>query len=127
MVNDNTNSTQNDDALAGEDQGIAQTFTADEVAKAFGVEVDRVHRAISGEFGRDDTDGIDSQEAQHLAEVLLGDLPLAEQEAALMTLGAYTPRFDAGEATVAEKPEGELSDRLRPTEEVPEITAPPDE
>ncbi len=35
---------------AGEAQGLGATFTADQVAGAFNVAIDRVHRAIAGEF-----------------------------------------------------------------------------
>ncbi len=80
-------------APAGEAQGIGDHFTADEVASAFAVDIDRVHRAMAGEFNLDADGQVDSRQAQHLAEVI-GDLPLAEQEAGLMRLGAFTPRPD---------------------------------
>jgi len=41
-----------------------------------------------------------------------------------MRLGAYTPRADITDASVDEKPVGEQSDRIRPSEEVPDIGAP---
>lgn len=109
----------------GEDQGVNARFSARAVAEAFNVEIDRVHNALAGEFSLDKDATVDSRHAQHLAEVLLGDRPQAEQEAALLQLGAYTPRRDTLEPSVSEKPPGELSDRLRPTEEAPEF-GPPD-
>ena len=81
-------------APAGEAQGAGDRFGASEIAAALGVEIDRVHRAMAGEFGLGADDSVDSQQAQHLAEVLLTDQPLAEREAALMQLGAFTPRAD---------------------------------
>jgi len=96
---------------AGEAQGQLDIFSAAQVAEAFGVEVGRVHNAMQGEFGLGPDDTVDSSRAQMLAEVLLGDLPLDRQQAALMQLGAYTPRTDhdwgAGETAP-----GEESDRL---------------
>lgn len=108
----------------GEDQGLNTEFTASAVAEAFGVDIDRVYKAMQGEFGLDERGTVDSRQAQHLAEVILGDQPMDQQEAALMQLGAYTPRADTIEATATEKPAGELSDRLRSTEEAPEFGAP---
>ena len=95
---------------AGEESGISETFTIGEVARAFEVEPDRVHRALNGEFGQD-SGLVDSRQAQHLAEVLLGDQPQDRQLAALMVLGAYTPRPDH-EIGLGEKDPGEESDRL---------------
>lgn len=37
-----------------------------------------------------------SRQAQNLAEVILGDQPQDKQQAALMQLGAFTPRTDQG-------------------------------
>jgi hypothetical protein len=102
----------------GEDQGVNAVFSAGEVAKAFDVEINRVHNAFAGEYNLGTDAKVDSRQAQLLAEVIL-------QEAALMQLGAFTPRRDTLEASVSEKPPGELSDRLRPTEEAPEF-GPPD-
>ena len=51
---------------------------------------------LAGEFGLGADGRVDSRQAQHLAEVILGDQPLAEQEAALMRVGAFTPRPDHG-------------------------------
>jgi hypothetical protein len=107
-----------------EGHGISPSFTAEEVAKAFGVEVARVHRAMQGEFQLAPDALVDSHQARELAEVLLSDKPLDKWQAALMELGAYTPRFDEIEGTVSEKPPGEQSDRIRPSEEVPDIGAP---
>jgi hypothetical protein len=105
-------------------QGVAPSFTAEAVAEAFGVEVARVHRAMQGEFQLSADAPVDTHQAQELVEVLLSDKPLDKRQAALMELGAYTPRFDEIEGTVSEKPPGEQSDRIRPTEEVPDIGAP---
>jgi hypothetical protein len=109
---------------AGEDRGVEATFAAPDLAAAFAVDVDRVHRAMDGELGLPAEATVDSRQAQGLAEVLLGDLPLEQREAALMRLGAYTPRADIVDASVGEKPAGEQSDRIRPTREAPELGAP---
>jgi hypothetical protein len=111
--------------LTGNNQGVSTVFSANDIAHAFGVDIQRVFNAFAGEFDLDESGQVDSRQAQHLSEMILGDKPMAEQEAALMQLGAYTPRRDTIEASVAEKPEGEQSDRLRPTEEAPEF-GPPD-
>jgi hypothetical protein len=109
---------------AGEGQGKSSTFTADQVAKAFNVDIERVHRAMHGEFQLGPTASITSRQAQELVEDLLPDKPLDKRQAALMELGAYSPRYDEIEGTVSEKPPGEESDRIRPSEEVPDIGAP---
>src|SRR3712207_858768 len=83
-------------APAGEAQGEAARFSAEQIARGFEVEIDRVHRALSGEFGLGADGQVESRRAQHLSEVILGDKPLAEQEAALMRVGAFTPRPDHG-------------------------------
>lgn len=98
---------------AGEDQGEDRLFTAEEMAEAFGVDASRVRSAIEGEFGGDSGTEVTSKQAQDLAEIFLSDHPLADQEAALMTLGAFTPRRDSMEATAEPKPPGEQSDKLR--------------
>ncbi len=94
-------------APAGEAQGQGATFTADQVAGAFAVAKDRVLRAIDGEFGMGPDGRVDSRQAQHLSEVIIGDLPQDRQMAALMQLGAYTPRGDEaygrGEAAPADE------------------------
>lgn len=108
----------------GENQGVGKVFSANAVADAFNVDIQRVHNALAGEFGAGPEAEVDSRQAQLLAEVILGDRPQADQDAALMQLGAYTPRRDTLEASVSEKRPGELSDRLRPSEEVPKIGAP---
>jgi hypothetical protein len=100
-------------APAGEAQGEDARFSAEQIARGFEVEIDRVHRALSGEFGLATDGRVDSRQAQHLAEVILGDQPLAEQEAALMRLGTFTPRPDH-EWGVGETPPGEESDKLEP-------------
>lgn len=98
-------------APAGEAQGLGATFTADQVAAGFAVAVDRVHRAIAGEFNLGPDGRVDSKQAQHLAEVILGDEELAEREAALMRLGAFTPRADQ-DWGLGETAPGEESDRF---------------
>lgn len=98
-------------APAGEDQGLDASFTADQVANAFEVDVTRVHNALRGEFNVGPDGRVDSKGAQHLAEVILGDKPQDVQQAALMTLGAFTPRVDH-EWGFGEKAEGDESDRL---------------
>jgi hypothetical protein len=108
----------------GETQSQSHSFSADEVARAFGVEIDRVYDAFAGEYQKGTDATIDSKQAQHLAEMLLGDHPLDNQAAALMKLGAYTPRYDTLEPSVLEKQPGEQSDRLRPPEKGSEIAAP---
>ena len=102
-------------APAGEAQGESGRFSAEESARGFEVAIDRVHRAMAGEFGIDADGRVDSRQAQHLAEVILGDQPLAEQEAALMRVGAFTPRPDHGWG-IGESPPGEESDKLEPPE-----------
>ena len=99
--------------------GTRASFSAADVATAFEVAPDRVHRALAGEFGRSPDDRIDSQMAQHLGEVLLGNLPLDRQQAALMRLGAFTPRSDA-EYGVGAGPPSEESDRQRADANVPD-------
>ncbi len=98
-------------APAGEAQGELAHFTADEVAAAFGTDIKRVERAMAGELHLAADGRIDSQQAQQLAEALLTDLPLAEREAALMRLGAFTPRPDHA-GGFGEKAPGEESDRI---------------
>jgi hypothetical protein len=97
-------------APAGEESGVDATFSLDQIATAFAVDPERVHRAMTGEFGSDDI-RVDSKQAQHLAEVLLGDLPQDRQLAALITLGAYTPRPDHVEG-LGEKDPADESDKL---------------
>jgi len=100
-------------APAGEAQGEDARFSAEQIARGFEVEIDRVHRAMSGEFGLAADSRVDSWQAQRLAEVILGDQPQAEREAALMRLGAFTPRRDH-EWGIGETPPGEESDKLDP-------------
>ena len=98
-------------APAGEAQGLGATFSADQVAAAFDVAVDRVHRALAGEFNLGADARVDSRQAQHLAEVILGDQALDYREAALMQLGAFTPRPDQAWG-MGETAPGEESDRF---------------
>lgn len=92
---------------AGETQGEDSRFTAQQVATAFDVNIDRVLKAFEGEFGLGSDGEIDSKQAQLLSEALLGDQAMDKREAALMQLGAFTPRPDhawgAGEADPAEE------------------------
>ena len=98
-------------APAGEAQGTAATFSAEQIAAAFAVARDCVQRALSGEFGLGPDARVDSRQAQHLAEVILGDQPQAGQQAALMRLGAFTPRPDH-DWGIGEAAPGEESDRV---------------
>ena len=102
---------ENEYLPAGERQGVDASFTADAVAGAFGVEIDRVQAAFQGEFDRAPDATVDSREAQHLAEMLMADQPLDAREAALMRLGAFTPRPDH-EFGFGEKPPHTESDWL---------------
>ena len=95
---------------AGEATGAHASFTADEVATAFAIDRKRVHRAMQGEFGLGPDATVDSRMAQQLCEVLLADLPLDRREAALMELGAFTPRSDANWG-LGSGPPDEESDR----------------
>ncbi len=99
---------------AGEDQGVNSSFTAEHVASAFEVDIQRVHNAFAGEFQLGPDGTVDSKGAQQLAEVILGDKPQDVQQAALMTLGAFTPRTDH-DWGFGEKAEEEESDRLKRT------------
>lgn len=109
-------------APAGELQGIGEHFSADRVAAAFGVAVDRVHNAMAGEFRLGASATVDSKQAQHLAEVILTDQPLDIREAALMTLGAFTPRPDQdwgiGETAPGEESDRYVADPRRPEDEM---------
>ncbi|MDP9357583.1 MAG: hypothetical protein M3R02_20315 [Chloroflexota bacterium] len=102
---------------SGEAQGQGERFSAAQVATAFGVEAERVHRALAGEFSLPPEASVDSRQAQQLAEVLIGDLPLDRQEAALMQLGAFTPRRDQA-WSMGETPPGEESDRFAASADV---------
>ena len=102
---------------AGEAQGQGARFTGSQVADAFGVELARVHRALAGEFNLGPEAVTDSKQAQQLAEVLIGDLPLDRQQAALMELGAFTPRGDH-DWGFGETAPGEESDRFAASADV---------
>lgn len=104
---------------AGEASGTRAAFSADDIARAFAVEPERVHRALRGEFDLGSDAAIDSKMAQQLCEVLLGDLPLDRREAALMQLGAYTPRADATWG-LGSGPPDEESDRQNAKAGVPD-------
>lgn len=111
---------QEDDTYlaAGENQGLRAEFSAAQIAQAFGVAVEHVGRAMAGEFGLAGDAPVDSRQAQHLSEVLLSDQPLDEREAALMRLGAFTPRPDQ-EYGLGEIPTGDESDRLAASPQKP--------
>lgn len=96
---------------AGEAQGEFDSFSASDIAAAFGIDSARVLDAMAGEFGASERDRMDSRQAQHLAEVLLVESPQPEREAALMKLGAFTPRADHSWG-VGEAAPGEESDRV---------------
>jgi hypothetical protein len=90
--------TRDEDAVyieAGEGNDGSARFSLGRIAAAFGVSEERVQRAMRGEFGLGPDAQVESTMAQHLAEVLLGDQPLDRREAALLQLGAFTPRSDA--------------------------------
>lgn len=99
---------------AGEDQGVNASFTAQHVANAFEVDVERVHNAFQGEFELGPDGQVDSKGAQQLAETILGDKPQDVRQAALMKLGAFTPRTDH-DWGFGEKSDDEESDRLKRT------------
>lgn len=98
-------------APAGEAQGQNASFGADQIAAAFGVAIDRVHRAFAGEYDLGPDGRVDSRRAQELAELILGDEALDVREAALMQLGAFTPRADQNWG-MGETAPGEESDRF---------------
>ena len=98
-------------APAGELQGIDARFTVAQLAAAFGVESERVIHAMAGEFGLGPEATVDSRQAQRLSEALMTDAPMDLREAALMTLGAYTPRADE-DWGVGDVAPGEESDRF---------------
>ena len=108
-------------APAGEAQGRGATFAAQEIAAAFGVGVDRVHKAMAGEFALAPDARVDSRQAQHLAEAILSDLPQTEREAALMPLGAFTPRRDH-DWGIGEAAPGEESDKVKESADSSEIS-----
>ena len=110
-------------APAGEAQGRGETFAAGDVADAFGAAVERVHNAMRGEFSLEPDARVDSRQAQLLAEVMLGDRPQAEQEAALMRLGAFTPRPDH-DWGIGEAAPGEESDKVKTSANSSEISLP---
>jgi hypothetical protein len=95
----------------GETNSPAISFNAAQVAEAFDVEQARIERAMLGEFGLNPDETITSHQAQQLAEFVLAEQPLGHREAALMRLGAYTPRSDI-EWGLGDTYKGEESDRL---------------
>jgi hypothetical protein len=105
--------------LHGEANSPSSTFSAEDVAAAFEVKLDRVERAMCGEFGLEPTTQVTSHQAQALAEVILADRPLAGRQAALMQLGAFTPRSDV-EWGFGDTQPGEESDRLAASADKPD-------
>lgn len=99
-------------APAGENQGMSSVFTAEQVAHAFDTDVERVRNAMEGELGIGPDGSVDSRQAQQLAEALLTDRSLELRQAALMNLGAFTPRVDH-EWGLGEGAPDEESDRLK--------------
>ena len=85
--------------------------------------VDRVQQAMAGEFALGPRDRVDSRQAQYLTEVILGDQPKAEREAALMRLGAFTPRPDH-DWGIGEAAPGEESDKVKDSAYSAEISLP---
>jgi hypothetical protein len=102
----------------GEDQGVGRHFTAKMIGMAFGVDEARVVRALEGELGLTPEAEVDSRHAQELAEVLLVDQPLDQRQAALMRLGAFTPRSDV-EWGLGDARPGEESELLAARADVP--------
>lgn len=96
---------------SGEAQGEARTFSQDDLASAFGMTPERVAAAMQGELGLAADARVTSAQAQDLAEALLTEEPLDIREAALMTLGAFTPRPDHSWG-VGEAAPGEESDKV---------------
>jgi hypothetical protein len=96
---------------SGEAQGETRTFSRDAMAAAFGVAAERVAAAMQGELGLAEDARVTSAQAQDLAEALLTEEPLDVREAALMTLGAFTPRPDHSWG-VGEAAPGEESDKV---------------
>jgi hypothetical protein len=93
-------------APAGEAQGAGETFSAEQLARAFRVDADRVEHAMRGEYGLGPDARVTSAQAHDLLEAILPEAPLEQREAMLMELGAFTPRRDAewgiGDASPAE-------------------------
>ncbi|MBL8126584.1 MAG: hypothetical protein JNM64_03030 [Chloroflexia bacterium] len=101
-------------APSGEAQGEDRTFSRAELATAFGIGAERVAAAMQGELGLAADARVTSAQAQDLAEVLLTGEPLDVRQAALMTLGAFTPRPDHAWG-VGEAAPGEESDKVADT------------
>ncbi|MCA9879208.1 MAG: hypothetical protein KC442_15560 [Thermomicrobiales bacterium] len=96
---------------AGEAQGRARTFGRDELAAAFAVPADRVAVAMRGELGLAAEARVTSAQVQNLVEALLPEEPLDVRQAALMALGAFTPRPDHVWG-IGEAAPGEESDKV---------------
>lgn len=109
---------------AGEDQGRSRTFTAREIADAFDIDIDRVRNAMAGEFDLAADAEVSSKQAQEIAEVTISDQPLDKRTAALMKLGAFVPRADEIEGSLDETSPADQSDRLRTSEDVPDLGVP---
>lgn len=104
---------------AGEARTGPGQFTANEIARAFEVSPERVARALAGEFSLPGDTPVTPKMAQRLAEVLLGDRPLDQREAALLQLGGFTPRSDATEG-LGDGPPAEESERQAASAGVPD-------
>jgi hypothetical protein len=118
MESDKHTSDQGAYIEAGEAEPTRQTVTAELVARAFGVDRQRVVRALEAEFDLGPDARIDERTAHELSELLLTDQPLDKREAAMMRLGVFTPRRDAVEG-IGSGPPGEESDRLSAEADVP--------
>jgi hypothetical protein len=103
---------------AGEAAPTRQFVTAEQVARAFGVDRQRVTKALAEEFSLGPDARIDERVAHELSELLLTDQPLDKREAAMMQLGVFTPRRDAVEG-IGSEPPGEESDRLSAKADIP--------
>ena len=64
----------------GETGGVDALFSAEAVADAFEVDINRIYEALAGEFGFGPAGTIDSRQAQHLTDVVLGDQPQADRK-----------------------------------------------
>jgi hypothetical protein len=101
-----------DSGPTGATPAPGNVFTAGQIAEAFSLSQERVERAIREAFGPRAVGGVNDKQAQDLAEELLADRPLDQREAALLTLGAFTPRADDAWG-LGDKAPGEESDRLQ--------------
>jgi hypothetical protein len=94
---------------AGERADARASFAVNELAEAVGVDRTSVEREAAA-AGLAVAGGVDNRAAQVLVERLMRDRPLPDRQAALMRLGAFTPRSDTVEG-VGDVPSPEESDR----------------